>query len=176
MIAIGWIVWGIACVIALGWCYGIRRYVRAGLGITQQTVNTTALMILAVIGIPALSLSRFHLLWVFPAAWIVGTLSLVFPFSLVSILGIPLRTVCCWGIDEASIQRQRDREARLRELVAGGVSHAEAMEQVELELPRRFWGQKEAFRYQELVASGVPQHDAVLQVNSERQKRSRGKS
>lgn len=40
------------------------------------------LMVVSLILIPILSLSPFHLLWMFPISFLLGPLSLIFPFSL----------------------------------------------------------------------------------------------
>jgi len=40
------------------------------------------LMVVSLILIPALSLSPFHLLWMFPVSFLPGLLSLIFPFRL----------------------------------------------------------------------------------------------
>ena len=44
---------------------------------------------LAVVAVPLIGLSPFHLLWILPAAFVVGMLSLALPFSLVSFIGKP---------------------------------------------------------------------------------------
>ena len=80
MEVLGWILWIIGLIIGLSWAYGVRTYVRTGQGVQQQTVNQTALILLAVVAVPLLGLSPLNLLWMLPAAFVVGMLSLAFPF------------------------------------------------------------------------------------------------
>ena len=108
---LGWILWTIALVVGLSWSYGVRTYVRTGQGVQQATVNQTTLILLAVVAVPLLGLSPFHLLWMLPAAFIVGMLSLAFPFSLVSIIGKPFGELCCLGLDRDAL---KSRPAQFR--------------------------------------------------------------
>jgi len=43
MLYLGWLIWLVGLIVAVGWVYGIRNYMRRGVGVTQQTVNTTML-------------------------------------------------------------------------------------------------------------------------------------
>jgi ABC-type Co2+ transport system permease subunit len=90
--------WVIATSMALAWAYGIRSYVKSGAGVTQMTVNTAMLFAVSVVVIPLTGISPFHLLWMFPVAWLLGTLSLLFPISLLSIPGLVFRAICCIGL------------------------------------------------------------------------------
>ncbi len=92
------LLWIIGAVIMIGWAYGVRSFVRAGQGVSQQTVNQTMMFALSLVAVPLLGLSAFHLLWLFPTALILGFLSLVFPFSLISIPGRVFGTICCIGL------------------------------------------------------------------------------
>ena len=130
---LGWILWTIGLLVGLSWSYGIRTYVRRGQGVTQQTVNQTALILLAVIVVPLLGLSPFHLIWMLPAAFITGMLSLSFPFSLVSLIGRPFGNLCCLGLDQGEAARNRQRVERFQELIASGMSPEDAKRQVERE-------------------------------------------
>jgi len=105
---IGYVVYAVGLFLAVTWLVGIRTYTAKGLGVTKQTVNTTMLFILALLLVPAFSLSALHLLWMFLAGWIVGTLSLVFPFSLLSILGQVVFHIACIGLDPVEIQRRQE--------------------------------------------------------------------
>lgn len=130
---LGWILWAIGLVVALSWCYGVRTYVRTGRGVMQQTVNQTLLMLAAVAAVPLLRFSPFHLVWMFPAAIIVGRYSLSFPFSLVSLIGRPFGQICCLGLDDDEVARNTRRAKRFEQLVVGGMSPEEAMQQLERE-------------------------------------------
>ncbi len=91
----GFLVWLIAAAITVVWVLGIRKL--ADSGVTRQTVNTTMLFFSSVIVVPAAGLSPFHLLWIFPVSWLSGTLSLTFPFSLLSIPGELFFRACSIG-------------------------------------------------------------------------------
>ena len=111
MEVLGWILWTIGLVVGLSWSYGVRTYVRTGQGVQQATVNQTTLILLAVVAVPLLGLSPFHLLWMLPAAFIVGMLSLAFPFSLVSFIGKPFGELCCLGLNRDAL---KSRPAQFR--------------------------------------------------------------
>lgn len=130
---LGWILWTIGLVGGLSWSYGVRTYVRTGRGVTQLTVNQAMLMLAAVVSVPLLGFSPFHLLWMLPAAFIVGMLSLMFPFSLVSLLGRPFGQICCLGLDRDEVARNTRRVERFQELVVGGMSPEEAKQELERE-------------------------------------------
>lgn len=131
MEVLGWLLWVIGLVVGLSWSYGVRTYVRTGQGVQQQTVNQTTLILLAVIAVPLLGLSPFHLLWMLPAAFVAGMLSVAFPFSLISLIGRPFGELCCIGLDKAEIARNRERVERFQDLVAGGMSPEDAKQQLE---------------------------------------------
>lgn len=95
---VGLTLWILAALMTAQWVVMIRSYVRTGRGITQQTVNTAMLFALATLAVPALPLSPFHLLWLVPASWLLGTLSLVFPLSLLSLPGHFFGQLCCVGL------------------------------------------------------------------------------
>ena len=133
MQVLGWVLWTIGLVVGLSWSYGVRTYVRTGRGVQQATVNQTALMLVAVVAVPLFGLSPFHLLWMLPAAFIVGMLSLAFPFSVVSLIGKPFGHVCCLGLDRDEIARNRRRLERFQELVVGGMSPEQAKQEVDRE-------------------------------------------
>ena len=119
----------------LSWSYGVRTYVRTGRGVQQQTVNQTTLILVAVFAVPLLGISPFHLLWMLPAAFVIGMLSLAFPFSLVSLIGTPFGELCCLGLDRDEIARNTQRIERIRELLASGMSPEEAARQLDRETP-----------------------------------------
>jgi len=133
MEVVGWILWAVGLFFGLSFAYGVRTYVRTGQGVQQATVNQTMLMLGAVVAVPLLDFSPFHLLWLLPVAFILGGLSLSFPFSLVSLVGIPFGHICCLGLDRDEVARNTQRVQRFRELVMGGMSPEEAKEQLERE-------------------------------------------
>ena len=133
MEVVGWILWAVGLFFGLSWASGVRTYVRTGQGVQQATVNQTMLMLGAVVAVPLLDFSPFHLLWLLPVAFIVGMLSLAFPFSLVSLVGKPFGHICCLGLDRDEVARNTQRVHRFRELVIGGMSHEEAKKQLERE-------------------------------------------
>jgi len=128
---LGWILWAVGLCLGLSFVYGVRTYVRTGRGVQQATVNQTMLILAVVVAVPLLDFSPFHILWLLPVAYIVGMLSLAFPFSFVSLLGKPFGHICCLGLDRDEVARNTQRVERFQELVMGGMSPEEAMEQLE---------------------------------------------
>jgi len=128
MIYLGWLIWLVGLIVAVGWVYGIRNYMRRGMGVTQQTVNTTMLFFVSFIVTLSLRISPYHLLWLFPLSWLLGTLSLVFPFSLLSIPGRLFGDMCCVGLDWEEVQKNEERLARAKELLQEGLSPEEIKE------------------------------------------------
>ncbi len=132
MIYITWFIRIIGLALAVTWAYGIRHHARSGIGITQQTVNQTMLFFVSLIGVVALQITPLHLLWLFPAGFVLGMLSLAFPFSMISILGIPFGHLCCVGIDKAEAARKREEklelEAEVQEMLKQGMTQGEVEE------------------------------------------------
>lgn len=95
---VAYLVYVVGVVLAVSWFIGIRLYVKHGQGVTKQTVNITMLFFVSLVLVPALSLSPFHLLWMFPASWILGVCSPVFPLSLISGPGYVLFRLACLGM------------------------------------------------------------------------------
>ena len=85
------LVWIVGTVVAISWLIGVRVYIRSGDGISRGTVVTAMLFALAVTLVPVVGCSPFHLLWLFAVAWLMGPLSLAFPFSL---LAYPAALIC----------------------------------------------------------------------------------
>jgi len=131
---VGIVIWIIGAVMALSWSYGVRTYVRSGDGPTRMTVNITMLFTLSVLAVPLFGFSPFHLLWIFPASWVFGMLSLTFPFSLLSIPGELYASICCTGLDQDEVDRNRRRVARFRELLLEGMEADEAKKKLEEEI------------------------------------------
>lgn len=125
-----WAITIVAIVVAFGWAYGIRTYVRQGQGVTQQTVNTTMMGFISIVSIFLLGTSPLHLLWAFPISWLIGTLSLVFPFSLLSIPGRFFGLLCCIGLDKEEVACNTAKVNRLQELIKSGMSPDDAVKKV----------------------------------------------
>lgn len=132
MIYISWFIWIVGLVLAVSWAFGIRQRVSSGMGLTQQTVNQTMLFFASLIGVVALQITPLHLLWLFPVGWVLGMLSIAFPFSLLSILGKPFGHLCCVGIDKAEASRRYEEklelEAEVQEMLKQGMTQGEVVE------------------------------------------------
>lgn len=102
---VGWIVLGAAAIWALGAAYSVRHMVRRGTPPTRMTANMIMLWWLGVFGVLLLPLSPFHLLWWYPVSFVIGMLSLVFPFSLLNIPGQFIANLWCAGLDRSEIER-----------------------------------------------------------------------
>jgi|GEM_PF-4984137 len=99
-------IWVAAALIALGWAHGVRSYLEAGRPVQQQTINIIMLFCVSLIAAPILG-SSFHLLWMFPAAILLGFLSLSFPFSLLTPAGRCFGILCSIGLDHDNVKRRR---------------------------------------------------------------------
>jgi len=71
-------------------------------------------------------LSPLHFLWMIPLAFILGAMSLLFPFSLLSILGNVYARLCCIGLDSGVVERNKKRFDYACQLLADGYSREEA--------------------------------------------------
>jgi len=79
---IGIILWVIAVLYAVGWGFIIRQKAKNEQA-TEHTFELHALLLaVSVIIIPVLSLSPFHLLWMLPASFVIGLVSMMFPLNL----------------------------------------------------------------------------------------------
>lgn len=87
-----------AIALALSWAYGIRTLMRTGKGATNGTIVTTMLFFISLICILVLHLSTLHLIWMFIASWVMGTLSLIFPFSILVIPARYFAALCSIGL------------------------------------------------------------------------------
>ena len=131
---VGYIVYGIGVVLTIIWMIGIRTYTKSGQGVTMSTVNTTMLFIVSLILVPVLGISPLHLLWMYPASFLLGQLSLVFPFSVLSIPGNIVALVACIGLNQAEVQKNKERVQRGIELVhREGLTVEEAKKRLEEE-------------------------------------------
>ena len=124
------LIWIAAVLWTLPFIYGIRTYVRRGIGITQPTVNTGMLLVFCIIAAPILQISTYHLFWMIPLSHILGLLSLQFPFSLLSILGRPFGFLCCFGLNQNEVTRNTEFIQRYKDLRSQGVTNEEAQKAV----------------------------------------------
>ena len=126
---VGYAIYVLCVLVTIGWIVGIRTYTLRGSPPTRQTVNATMLFVVSLALVPLLSLSPFHLLWMFPVSFVFGILSLAFPFSLVSLPGQWFFFLTCIGLDREQALRNQARLARLREVIANeGVTPERARE------------------------------------------------
>jgi uncharacterized protein YraI len=92
-------VYALCVIITSIWIFGLRTYTLRGTPPMMATINITMLFVVSLIIIPLLSLSPLHLLWMFVCSLIIGFLSIVFPFSLLSIPGQLFYIIACIGLD-----------------------------------------------------------------------------
>lgn len=117
-----------ACLFTLSWLYGIRYKMQMADRASQSTINTTFLYIVSIILVLIFSFSPLHLLWLFPLAVVLGLLSLTFPFSILSILTIPLEKLVYIGLDWNEIKTlQADVQEVVRLMKTEKMTRDEAM-------------------------------------------------
>ena len=131
---LGMLIWIIGAIVSLSWSYGVRTYFRHGDPPTKMTINMTMLFTIWVLAVPLFGFSPFHLLWLFPLSYILGMLSLAFPFSLLSIPGYMYATLCCLGLDQGEVARNTERVNRLRELMIDGLDLEQAKRRLQEEI------------------------------------------
>ena len=79
------IIWVGSIIYTIGWCVFIREKAKNEQA-TEGIMEIHAfLLTVSVIIIPILSISPFHLLWMLPASFVIGLLSMYFPFRLLFI-------------------------------------------------------------------------------------------
>jgi len=128
---VAYIIYGIGVSFAITWLLGIRLYTKSGRGVQIQTVNTTMLFIVSLILIPLFKLSPFHLLWMYPASWLLGVLSLTFPFSFLSFFGNIVGKIICIGLNKKEIEIKKTRMEKMYELMRKeNISPEEAKEKL----------------------------------------------
>ena len=129
-----YITYGIGVILALGWLAGIRSYTLSGQNVTIQTVNTAMLFIVSLIVVIIFKLPFFHLLWMYPVSIAFGLLSMIFPFSLLSIFGNIIGFIACLGLNPDEVKKNNDRTLRGMELVRDeGLTVDEAKKRLEEE-------------------------------------------
>ena len=134
MLTLGYIVYGVGILLAIVWMLGLRTYTRDGRGIQMTTVNITMLFIISLVLISVLHISPLNLLWMYPVSIALGMLSLVFPFSLLSLPGHVIYFIACIGLSKNEIDRNKERIRRGVELVQrDGLTVADAKKQLEKE-------------------------------------------
>lgn len=148
-----YIVYAIGVLVAITWLRGIRSYIARGSRITRQTVNTTMLFIVSLVLVPTIPFSSFHLLWMFPASFFIGTLSLVFPFSLLSVPGQAIFHIACLGLDYDEVERNKERINSPPDDVDTAPNHQRIAEQEDADAQYSVGVMYEA-------GEGVPQDDA----------------
>jgi len=131
------ILWVIIIWLAASFSWGVRKKTWSGFGVTMQTVNTAMVFAVQAVVVGVLELSALHFLWMIPLAFILGSISLIFPFSLLSILGKVYAGLCCIGLDREVVEQNKERLAYGRQLLAAGHSRDEAMRMVLDKYPGR---------------------------------------
>ena len=79
---IGYIIYGISVFITLGWCLQIRTKAKNEQATEKSMELQGFLMTVSLVLIPLLHLSNFHLLWMIPASFILGLLSITTPIKI----------------------------------------------------------------------------------------------
>jgi hypothetical protein len=115
---ISYATYGLCVLVSVTWIFGIRTYTLRGDPPTRMTVNTTMLFVVSLVLVPLLSLSPFHLLWMFPASLVLGVLSLAFPFSLLWLFGQWFFLLACVGLDREKAIRNRVRLEKLSDVIS----------------------------------------------------------
>ena len=133
---VGVILWIVVVWLAASFSWGVRKYTRSGFGPTMQTVNTAMLFAVQAVLVGVLGLSPLHFLWTIPLAFLLGLMSLALPFSLLSILGNGYGMLCCTGLEQDVIDRNKKRLAYVRSLLSAGHSREEAMRMAVEKYPR----------------------------------------
>lgn len=84
------------------------------------------LFVAQAVTVVAFGLSPFHFLWMIPAAFVLGSMSIAFPFSLITPLASLYGNLCCVGLDIEVVTQNKARLDYARELVASGHQQDEA--------------------------------------------------
>lgn len=134
---IGVILWIIVIWLAASFSWGVRKNVWSGFGVTMQTVNTAMLFSVQAIVVGVFGLNPLHFLWMIPLAFVLGSLSLLPPFSLLSLVGTVYARLCCIGLDRDVANRNKERLDCFRQLLAAGHSRDEAMRMALEKYPRQ---------------------------------------
>jgi len=117
MTIVGIIVYVLGVLLVLTWVFGTRNKVRTGDGFQVQTLVTLFFAVVSLVLVPILKWSPLHLLWMFPASFICGFLSILFPFSVLQPFGNLTGMIACVGLDQVEVANNKRRRQRLVELV-----------------------------------------------------------
>jgi hypothetical protein len=123
---VGVILWIVVAWLVVSFAWGVRKNTWSGFGVTMQTVNQATLFAVQAAVVAILGLNPLHFLWMIPPAFILGAMSLVFPFSLLSILGRVYAGLCCTGLDRDVVERNKERPRYVHQLLAAGHTLDEA--------------------------------------------------
>lgn len=122
----GMILWVVIVWLAASFSWGVRQNTWTGFGVTIQSTNMAMLFALQAIAVGALGISPLHFLWMIPLTFVIGMLSLAFPFSLITPIGRLYGELVCWGLDVQVVAQNKARLEYVRELVSSGRSRDEA--------------------------------------------------
>lgn len=123
-----WVILGLGAVMALMGFVWVRQQIRRGDNVTYGTINSIFAFLVALVVVWFADYSPFHLLWLFPASFAMGSLTMLPIFS--AILVPPAKLyghVACIGLNDEEVARNRARVERVRELIAGGMGEDEAV-------------------------------------------------
>lgn len=123
---IGIILWIIVIWLALSFSWGVRKNTWSGFGVTIQSTNMAMLFVAQAIAVAAFGLSPLHFLWMIPATFVLGPMSLAFPFSFITRLGRLYGHLCCMGLDSEVVTQNKARLDYARELISSGHPQDEA--------------------------------------------------
>jgi hypothetical protein len=105
---VGWALWALGAIWALGASCDIRRMVRDGDDPPGTPVDMVMLWVVGLLVLLFTGWSPFHLLWYWPAALIVGQFPRTSPFSPLSIPGQLFGRLCCLGVDRGLVSQQAE--------------------------------------------------------------------
>ena len=120
------ILWIVIIWFATSFSWGVRKYTWSGFGVTIQSTNMAMLFVAQAIAVAVFGLSPLHFLWMIPVAFILGSMSIAFPFSLISSLGRLYGNLCCIGLDLEVVTQNKARLDYARELISSGYPQNEA--------------------------------------------------
>jgi hypothetical protein len=95
----------IALIFSFSWAYGIRTFMRTIKSVTNGTIVTTLFFFISLICVVIFGLSSLHLIWMFIVSWILGQLSMIYPFSLLVIPARYFAAICCIGLSKNGEER-----------------------------------------------------------------------
>ena len=115
---VGYVIYAIGIIVAFGWMMGTRHKVKSGDGVQIQTLGTLFLFLVSLIIVPILKWSPLNLLWMYPASFVLGTLSLSWPVGVLQPFGNLVGMIACFGLDQTEIANNKRRRQRIIELVS----------------------------------------------------------